>query len=161
MKVLIVILLLLSSSQLTAQSGFDPDDYKSYLVLENYLTTSPTVRDRVDYTCAIFISPSDVQIERMKREYGEEDFYTVADDNSYYDYQASELLEKYDVKISHLEAGTLELIGEYMGWKIDTGKEGAPGWTLIFFNIKKRPKIVSSIDITEEVIKEYFKVFDE
>ena len=41
----------------------------------------------------IFISPSQLEIKNMKKKYGEEDFYIVADDINFYRHQAYEFIK--------------------------------------------------------------------
>ncbi|MEH0155190.1 hypothetical protein V6R21_13675 [Limibacter armeniacum] len=160
MKTRLFILLLLVSSKVLGQAGFDPENYDSYFDLSNYLTDSENIQTKVDYSCAIFISPSDAQIEKMKNEYGEEDFYVVADDQNFYTYQANQLLDSLQVKVISIPSGRINLISakQHLNWKLDTSKKGAPDWNLIIFNTNKPPKIISMVDITAEEIKAYFEI---
>jgi len=136
--------------------------YQRYLLLDLYLTKTRLDTAEfllIDSTCAIFINPTSVQIDQMEKEYGEEDFYTIADDNQYYHHLANALLDSLGVEtISIGEDKHLRLIGKNNSeWTLDIRQDGAPGWNLIFFNTNKEPKIFSTIDVNEEVIDSYFK----
>ena len=65
-------------------------------ILENYLTNlavDTSELEIVDYSCAVLVDPTEEQIRVMRAEYGEEDFYIVADDNSWYKGNATKLLD--------------------------------------------------------------------
>jgi hypothetical protein len=102
-------------------------------------------------------------MDEMMEEYGEEDLYALADDNNYYANLSFELLEKLNVKTVNIQSGIIKLIGEQNkeNWTLDMSKKDAPGWNLIFFNINRHPVIISTVELTERKIKEYFNIADE
>ncbi|MBB6609508.1 hypothetical protein H7F15_00525 [Pontibacter sp. Tf4] len=105
----------------------------------------------------IFISPDTIEIERLKQEYGEEDFYTAADDNLYYEYEATEFLKKKGVKTIYPNTRYLKFkTGSGQEYFFDTKPAGSHKWYLILFDPSKdHPALISAINITEDYSK-YF-----
>ncbi len=135
-------------------------DYESYYQLDSYLvnTNQDTANfQTIDTTCAILIFPTEKQIELMQEEHGE-DFYTIADDNSFYQSQAITFLDS--LNIHTIIVGSkryLKLIDENKKeWILDIRQNGAPGWNLIFFSSNKKPKVVPAIDVTNELIMGFY-----
>ena len=92
-------------------SGISHDDF---FKLESYLVQSindTSIVKIIDYDCAIFVDPSEAQAEEMKKKYGEDVFYTVADDNSFYDSQAIDSLNLANIRIISLNKDFLKLKG--------------------------------------------------
>src|SRR5690606_6040410 len=109
---------------------------------------------------AIFVSPTNKQVEELKQKHGE-DFYTIADDNLWYQNEAFELLDSMQISIVNFdkEATHLKLINlDSNEWILNLRQKDAPSWNIILFDNSKTPKIVSSIDVNEELILEYFKL---
>jgi hypothetical protein len=134
-------------------------DYESYFKLESYLTKDNIENIKleiIDFDCAILIYPTVEQIDEMKKEYGEEDFYTVADDNSWYQGQAIGIIDSVGVKKTTARGQFLRLQGKQATWDLDIRKKNLPTWNLIFFKTDKEPKIVSTVDLTVDEVKEYF-----
>lgn len=156
-KILLGSLFILLSVNLSAQTGFDPNNYDSYFKLENYLTSSPAIQKEINYSCAIFISPTDEQIKRMIRMYGEETYLAGADDNAFQMFLASEMMKTLGVEVVELKSGVIKLKGKNrMSWTLDTSKKGTLAWNLIFFNVNKPPKFIPAVDVTEFKSKEFF-----
>src|SRR5688500_9926642 len=62
-------------------------NYGDEFKLDNYLVhvnIDSSDLEEVRESVALLIYPTDDQVEEMKKEYGEEDFYTVADDALWY-----------------------------------------------------------------------------
>jgi hypothetical protein len=110
----------------------------------------------ISESLVLIVNPTDEQIEEMKKEYGEEDFYTVADDASFYQAGAISLIDSVGVKRLNAEKSFALLVGESSPWTINIRKKGAPGWMLILFNKNKTPEIVPAIDVNREMLKNYF-----
>lgn len=143
---------------MVTSSGFDENKYETLLDLTNYLASespSDTEVQTIDSTCVIVINPSDEQLATMETEYGE-DFYTIADDNSYYQAEASMKLDSFSIKTVQADQRFLKLKGTSETWIIDIRKDGAPEWNMILFHPHKKPEVVSSINVTEEKINTYF-----
>jgi hypothetical protein len=108
--------------------------------------------------CALLISPTDEQIAAMKKQYGEEDFYIIADDNVWYDANAMSLLDSVGVKVISPKKRYARLTGVNSQWILDLRGEGALPWNLIFFSTKKGPEIFSTVDLTAAQIRNYFEL---
>lgn len=149
-----------STAKVTPESGFDENNYESFLDLNNYLVESPDTPGNVqviDSSAVIVVNPTEEQIKEMEEKYGE-DFYTIADDNSYYQSDATLKLDSLHVKTIYADKRFLKLQGSKQNWIVDLRKEGAPEWNMIFFHADKEPEIVSAIDVTQEKIREYFGI---
>ncbi len=101
---------------------------------------SGSYKDRV----AIFIDPTDREIEEMKKSYGD-DFYTIADDRIYYRWQAAEFFRKNSFPYCFTE------IKEHT-FKMVDGKEkvvdsGCKDWCMILWNRDTDPIVTDAIDL--------------
>ncbi|MGE0587740.1 MAG: hypothetical protein AB7O48_04145 [Cyclobacteriaceae bacterium] len=134
-------------------------DYNAQFELNNYLVLGDSGLnniDTVDFDCAILIYPTLDQIERMKEEEGEEDFYIGADDSNWYQAQSIEMIDS--VGVTKIGANRyLHLVGLNKTWNLDVRKEGLPAWNLIFFKTTKEPEVISAIDLTVEQVRDYFE----
>jgi hypothetical protein len=127
--------------------------------LENYLVSSIPSKDFITVTekAGVFISPDSIQIEHLKKENGEEDFYTVADDNIYFQHEASKFLKGKKFKVIHPKARYIKFVSKGKEFYFDTKSKAAVGWTAILFSPEKpSPKVVNAADIELEY-QEYFK----
>jgi hypothetical protein len=132
-------------------------DYEASLKLESYLTkTIGSEAETIDYTCAILIYPTEEQIEAMKKEVGEDDFYTIADDSQFYLGMAIEKIDSVGIKTATAGGQWLRLKGQAQTWDLDIRKKNLPEWNVIFFNTTKEPKIISAIDLTTTEVRTYF-----
>lgn len=126
---------------------------QNYIVEENIPDDSIQVVDAVG---VIVINPTEEQIDQMIEEYGEDDFYTVADDNSFYQASAIAQLDSFAVHTVIAEKRYLKLAGNGKTWLIDVRPEGAPEWNMIFFDKAQEPRVMSAIDVTPEELANYF-----
>jgi hypothetical protein len=150
-----------SKEKVKRKTAFDENDYDSYLRFSNYLVEDLGYSgdfQEIDSTCAVLIYPTNQQVDKMKKEYGEEDFYIVADDGNYYQGTAVGMLDSLKVSSISAEKNVLKFVGKDTLWLVDIRKEGAPEWNIIFFNRKKSPEVVSVADLTYEQIIEYFDI---
>lgn len=133
-------------------------DYDNYFQLESYLIKDK-LEDKefeiIDFDCAILIYPTDEQIDEMKKEFGE-DFYTIADDNLWYQAQAIGIIDSMHVKQFSTTDRFIRFEGKNNNWDLDIRKKNLPAWNLIFFKKTKEPKIISTIDVNVESVKQYF-----
>jgi hypothetical protein len=104
----------------------------------------------------LIVNPTDAQIEEMKKEYGEDDFYTIADDASFYQSNAIMLIDSMGVKKTTAEKPFALLVGEDKPYTLNLRMKGAPCWMIILFNPKKIPEIVPAIDVNREKLETYF-----
>jgi hypothetical protein len=144
----------------TTQIGFDENNYESFLNLENYSTSEQPVAAAIrliDSTSVIVINPNEAQLKEMEEKYGE-DFYTIADDASFYLAEAMMRVDSVGVKKIRIspEHNYVHLKGTTRNWLLSIRKEGAPEWNVVFFDVNKEPEIVSAIDVTTAKIKEFF-----
>ena len=105
--------------------------------------------------CAVFITSTDKNIEKTKKEIGEENFYIGADDYAWYHHEAYEFISKKKVKIISINNEKVIIfksdLGNYTILR-DTIKD--LGSTYLFSS-NKLPKKVFDIDIENEY-KNYF-----
>lgn len=144
----------------TVATGFDENNYESFLNLDNYIASAlpnPADVQIIDSSAVIIINPTEEQIKEMEEKY-DEDFYTIADDNSFYQAEAMMRLDSVGIKTVNAEKRYLKLKGKNSEWVLDIRKEGAPEWNMILFTAEKSPEIVSSIDVTREKIREFFNL---
>jgi hypothetical protein len=139
-------------------SGFDERNYQSRFVIINYKPAGNPPAGEIqviDSTCAIFIYPTDSQLTQMEEKYGV-DMETIADDNAYYDSEATMKLDSAGIKTIDAHKRYLQFKGTSASWLLDIRKEGAPEWNLIFFNKVNPPEVVTSVDVTSNRIEQYF-----
>ena len=88
----------------------------------------------------------------MKKDFGEEDFYTIADDNIYFESEADEFLEQKKVKVVYPNTRYLKFISATSKeFCIDTKSKSKPGWfTILFDPNRESPILVHPIDIVED-----------
>lgn len=134
-------------------------DYENYFNIESYLTRQSFESlkpEIIDIDCAILIYPTPEQLNEMKKESDEQDFYAAADDNNWYQVQAIEMIDSAGVKKTIVSGRFLRLIGKQKTWDLDVRKKYLPSWNLIFFKTDKEPKVVSTVDLTFDEVREYF-----
>jgi hypothetical protein len=138
-------------------SGFDENNFESYINLENYTVADADSANiqSINFNCAVVVNPTDDQVQSMEKEYGD-DFATMADDYSFYQSEAIIKFDSAKVKVVDAEKRFVKLIGTSRSWILDLRKDGAPEWNIILFNIDKEPQVSSAIDITYEKVGEYF-----
>jgi hypothetical protein len=95
---------------------------------------------------AIFIDPTDEEIKRMKIENSEEDFFTISDDNLYYQWQAVEFLKKRNIPYCFTKNESHTFITTTKNRKYVMNKE-CGYWCLILWNGKIEPVWVNTADI--------------
>jgi hypothetical protein len=138
-------------------SGFDENNFESYINLENYIVADADTSNvqEINASCAVIVNPTGDQMQSMEKEYGD-DFATMADDYSFYQSEAIIKFDSAKVKVVNAEKRFVKLIGKSGSWTLDLRKDGAPEWNIILFNIDKKPQVSSAIDITYEKVGEYF-----
>jgi hypothetical protein len=106
---------------------------------------------------AVFYWPDSVQMAKWKKEVGEEDFSTVADDWSYYMMTSREYLEKVAIPIENVsgkkaikfvktdQSGTVISLDTFKNY-----------WGLFLFSPDKEPVLADIVSI-EEAYKKYFE----
>lgn len=140
-------------SESSDSGAFASPDFRKFLVSFAPADDVTIISDKV----GIFIGPDSIQIERMISEIGEEDFYTIADDNNYYESEARDFLEKKNIKVVYPKT-------QYLKFKTATGKEytfdtkskASRGWLTILFNPQKESPIIVSLAAIDFEFDSYF-----
>jgi len=149
--------LAIDSSAQTEAAG----DEDRYMNLQSYITQADESKTQViDFDCAIMVYPNEAQIKAMEKTMSEEELATVADDYSWYQSQAGQLIDSLHIKTVTAQQTYLTLKGENASWTLNVRKDNLPEWNLIFFKKTKTPQIVSAIDMTLEDVKAYFEVHE-
>ena len=82
------------------------------------------------------ISPDSIQIVEMKKEYGEDDFYTAADDVMWYNGQMLEVIDSLGIKFIHTFKRKVRIITPNDQLEIDNDTSKVK-WRYIYFNGKE------------------------
>lgn len=136
------------------------EEYKAMYSIENYIIKQEeeSKTETIDFDCAVLIYPTDEQIEEMKKTIGEEDFYTVADDNNWYQAVVIDLVDSLHIRKITANERYLKFKGLDGSWTLDIRKDNLPSWNLIFFKRTKEPEIVSAAGMSIEQVKAYFEI---
>jgi hypothetical protein len=102
---------------------------------------------------AIFIDPTDEEIEAMKKDNSEEDFFAIADDNIYFNSQAMEFLKQRNIPYCFTTDESHKFITSD-NKRYSMNKE-CSYWCLILWNGKSEPVSASAIDMF--MYESYFK----
>jgi hypothetical protein len=154
-----------SSSDEIDSLGADSDttsiiDQRFYKIEPYLVTESIDAKDEEVFAsdCALLIRPTAEQVTAMIKEYGEEDFTTIADDNAWYHSNANMLLDSIGIRVIIPSTRYARLVGMNKKWLLDLRRKGALPWNLIFFNTTKGPQVFSTVDLTADQIREYFQL---
>ena len=82
------------------------------------------------------ISPDSIQIAKMKKEYGEDDFYTVADDVMWYNGQMLEVIDSLKIQFVHTDKRLVRIITPKDRIEINNDTSQVK-WRYIYFNGKE------------------------
>lgn len=147
----------ISGSDSTKAGDFD---YNAQFNLENYLVGDQTDTSKVhvvDFNCAVLIYPTHEQVEEMKKKEGEDDFYTIADDATFYQTRAIQLIDSAGIKTVGTQKQFIKFVSAETSWTLDVRKKNLPAWNLILFNKKKAPQPTASVSVTYDLLKSYFE----
>jgi hypothetical protein len=142
--------------------SIEPKDlYEESFRIENYLTTDTPEDEEITLItedCCVFISPDSTQIVTLKGNTIEdqENFYTIADDNNYYDYEASKFLDSIKLKRIYPKTRYLKFVMSDGSLLVDTRSKISRGWITILFDVDKKPKIINPVDI-EMIYNDFIK----
>lgn len=129
--------------------------YRSDTVARNSDTLANEI---INFDCAVLIYPTEEEIDEMIKKYGEEDFYIIADDNTWYQGMAIQMLDSVGIKTASVHGDSLKFKGEEKNWAFDLKRDSLSGWNIILFSRKKGPQVVSAIDLTTDEIRGYFDI---
>ena len=106
---------------------------------------------------AIIIEPTDKQIEKRKKEVGEEDFYIGADDYMWYLNESSETFRKNKLNVLNIKNGKTIKFEMENGNNVILELNGEDElWQIYLFDPKMKPKKIDMTD-SESEYKTYFK----
>ena len=106
---------------------------------------------------AIIIEPTDKQIEKRKREIGEEDFYIGADDYMWYLNESTETFRKNKLNVLSIKNGKIIKFEMENGNNAILELNGKDElWQIYLFDPKLKPKKIDMTD-SENEYKTYFK----
>jgi hypothetical protein len=113
----------------TLRAGFDENNYESFLDLKNYRVDGQPDAAQillVDSSAVVIVNPTDAQVKELEEKYGE-DFYTIADDASFYQSEAMMRLDSAAIRQISLSPDQryVRLKGNASSWLLDLRKEGA------------------------------------
>ena len=134
--------------------------YGEEFKLENYVVTDK--HDTADLvqiskSIALIVDPTEEQITEMQKDSDEEEFYTMADDATYYHGMAIGLIDSMNVETISATSRYVKFIGaDNKSWVLDLRGTNAAPWNIIFFNINKEPEIISDMDLDVAKIRSYF-----
>jgi hypothetical protein len=131
-------------------------------VENNKIENTETSKEKIDTIViknqtAIIIEPTDKQIEKRKKEVGEEDFYIAADDYMWYLNESTETFRKNKLNVLNIKNGkTIKFEMENGNNAILELNGEEELWQIYLFDPKLKPK---KIDMTnsENEYKTYFK----
>jgi len=136
-------------------SALTLDEYNEFY---NSDTTDILLDLTIDFDCAVLIYPTEEEIDEMKKQYGEDDFYIIADDNNWYQGIAIAMLDSLGIKKATVHGDSLRFKGESQTWGFDLKRDSLTGWNLILFSRTKGPQVVSTVDLTTKNIRDYFGI---
>ena len=106
---------------------------------------------------AIIIEPTEMQIEKRKKEVGEEDFYIGADDYMFYINESTKTFNKNKLKVLNIKNDKI------INFEFENGNnailelnEQGELWKVYLFDPKLKPKKIDMTD-SENEYKNYFK----
>ena len=129
---------------------------------EKWLATTSTNSSQgdtllVDRKAAVFIEPDHIKIEKMKKQAGEENFYTVADDYLFYLYKAHQFLDSAKlISIAAKDRKYITFVLNDSSVQVVNLQKLPELFNLYFFDPSKKAKQVN-LTIIDEEYKRYFK----
>lgn len=136
------IVLLLTVTLLSCTEGKIGDGQSKTPQLNKTSTTdSDTI---IDNSVVLFVGPSDIEIEELKKEHGEDNFYIIADDANAYDSEALEIVEKKNLKSIFTQKRLLTFTNERH--TIDKNTIDKCKWLIIYYEKGKLPITYCPID---------------
>jgi hypothetical protein len=143
-----------------SENFFKKDSLSGETPIEHLLVRLNPNKDKVfdvAENAVVFAKFTDKELDSLKN-INEEEFNTLMDDIGYYQSEAV-------LKLNSLKIKTLYTDKRYLRYNkpnqeallIDTRKlKRDLGWHIYFFNNNKKARVIYSVDITSELIKDYF-----
>lgn len=101
----------------------------------------------IEEACAVICTPDNRKLELLKKENGEEGFYTISDDNNYYLANARSFLENKGIRLMEVSSGLLQFKqqnGTFTSIQLDDEQYG---WEIFLFNGRTAPVKADITDI--------------
>jgi hypothetical protein len=131
------------------------DEYKEFYNSDSTVVNTDLI---IDFDCAVLIYPTEEEIDEMRKKYGDEDFYIIADDNNWYQGMAIDMLDSVGIKKATVHCDSLRFRGEDKVWGFDLKRDSLSGWNIILFSRRKGPQVISAVDLTTREIRDYFDI---
>lgn len=141
--------LLLPVVLLAACQEAKPIEEKKHEATEAAPVADHSATTHITTPCAILYSPDSIQLERLKKEAGEEAFFTISEDYQNYISDAKIFLEDKGVKIIEATSGKLSFEGKGKEPVVLNLSDTKYDWNAWYFNGKELKKI-DLTDIEEE-----------
>lgn len=106
--------------------------------------------------CAVYFAPTDAQLDIMKREVGEDDFYTIMDDYAWYQAESSTFLEDKKLTIVQAEKKKIRIHQTDGQLREYSPADTSITWNIVLFDGKKTVAQSPAIGIEDT----YKKLFD-
>jgi hypothetical protein len=104
---------------------------------------------------AVFYSPDKVTAEQLRNKLGEDNFYTVVDDNNFYNSEAMKVIDTYNIRVMLTSDRYIEFVKNDGEKSIMDCYSLESKWGVVLFDGKQSPLVTSPIDI-EKDLKKYF-----
>lgn len=124
--------------------------------IDSHISNAPNYRDTIVETattlevgkaCAVYFMPTAAQWEALKLEVGEEDFYTITDDYSWYLAESRTYLEEKGIAIREITPKKVRF--HYSDGKIfEVNPPDSINWNVILFDGKVKTAEGTTVDIS-------------
>lgn len=118
--------------------------------IENINTTIVANVDEYDVkqdSTIVFLYPSDKEIKKIKIEKGEDNFYTIADDENFYKAKINEILENKNYKILNTDKRFIKFNTDDIFDKNSNDNK----WSVIVFKKGNKLKVTSSVELYQKL----------
>jgi hypothetical protein len=101
----------------------------------------------------LVVRPDSAQVEQLRRRLGDEAFYITADDASFYQARAFEVLDSLRVPYEAVVAAKVRFrVGGVMKeYTLGGAEPDAPWWFVLIYDGVSEPKVSTGVDLAEEV----------
>ena len=98
-----------------------------------------------DSEVVLFVGPDSMALDSLRREMGEQNFYTAADDMNYYRSQVYPLLDSLGIPYEFVDRQPLQFeVGD--STMIRTWQEVESSWFTVVYDGRSRPRVTYAID---------------
>jgi hypothetical protein len=133
--------------------GFDINTY-----LTDYIPDS-TESLLLKQNCAVFIGPSEAQLEVLRTQFGSQEFNAIVEDNLIFEITAREMIGSLNIcNISTQKRYIVFQKPDETFIVVDTKAPYSLKWNLIFFHYDKDPEVVDMLEVDLINIANYFNI---